>query len=896
MSHLFSFASRVTASALQRALLALLASSSLLIGLERRASQTLTLPQELPRQGYKLVDQFPGVAFASPVTIAAPPDETNRLFIVEKGGRIAVITNLAKPDRSVFLDLTPRRLLTGGESGALGLAFHPGFATNGFFFVSYSLSNFTSSEGRGIHQRLARFQAVPPAAATVNLTTERPLITQFDQAANHNGGDLHFGPDGYLYLSLGDEGGGLDTFNNAQRIDKDFFAGILRIDVDARPENADPTPHPAFQDATHLAYKIPAGNPWVGATQFLGRAVDSAKLRAEFYAVGLRNPWKFSFDPETGTLFCGDVGQDTREEINVIVKGGNYGWAFREGSLAGPKSSQAPAGQAFLPPIHEYSHGSSGTTTGNSVTGGHVYRGSRLPDLRGYYVFGDYISGNIWALRYENQTTNGWVRLANERSISGFGLDPRNGDLLIAAYTENKIKRLDFDPSIVGTPLPQTLADTGAFSDLASLTPQAGIVGYSVNVPFWSDGAEKRRWFSLPRTNTFIQFSASNNWVVPAGAVWIKHFDLVTNEVTGTRRRLETRFLIKNSTGLYGITYRWEPGSTNATLVPKDGVEEDIPILSAGGLIRTQRWSYPSRSACLACHPVNAGGLLGFSTVQLNGDHEYPDSGPTNQLRALAQAGYFQGPIPSPASLPRLVPANHPTASLEYRVRSYLDANCAGCHQPGGSAPNTWDARFVTSTAISRIIEGSLNDQGGDEANQLVSPGDLDHSEIFTRINTRGPKQMPPLASSELDRASVELLQTWINSPEIRSRGSYQIWRSAVLSGAAEAEADPAADPDQDGGNNEQEWLAGTNPRDPADRLGVAIRSRAGAYELWVTLPANRQLTIETSESLLNASPWEPVPFDFPFPPFRSTSETVVAPLPGTDGAGRYYRVRVDTL
>lgn len=893
---LFKFHRWASTSILLSVFSVILAWPDRVVALERRANTTLTLPQQLPRVGYKLIDQFPGVTFSSPVTIAAPPGETNRLFIVEKGGQIAVITNLAAPNRTVFLDLSPRRLLTGGESGALGLAFHPGFATNGFFFVYYSLSNFTSSDGRGIHQRLARFQAVPPGAATVNLATERPLITQFDQAANHNGGDLHFGPDGYLYLSLGDEGGGFDTFNNAQRIDKDFFAGILRLDVDARPENVDPTPHPALQEASHLPYKIPADNPWVGATEFIGRAVDPTKLRAEFYAVGLRNPWKFSFDPETGILFCGDVGQDAREEINVIVKGGNYGWAFREGSLAGPKSSQTPPGETFLGPIHEYLRGSTGTTTGNSVTGGRVYRGDRLPELYGYYVFGDYISGNIWAFRYENRAAVGWVRLANERFLSGFGADPRNGDLLIASYTENKIKRLDFDPAIVGPPLPQTLADTGAFADLNALTPEEGIVAYSVNAPFWSDGAEKRRWFSLPQTNTFIQFSASNDWVVPAGAVWIKHFDLVTNEVTGAKRRLETRFLVKNPTSLYGITYRWEVGATNASLVDDDGLEEDIVIWSAGDQTRTQRWSYPSRSACLACHTLNAGGLLGFSTVQLNGDHDYPDSGPTNQLLALAHANYFQGRIPSPASLPRLVPANHPTASLEYRVRSYLDANCSACHQPGGSAPNTWDARFITATASARIIEGALNDQGGDAANRLVSPGDLDHSEIFTRINSRGPKQMPPLASSELDLASIELLRSWITSREISSRGSYETWKSAFLSGVSEPDADPTADLDQDGGTNEQEWLAGTNPRDPADRLGVAIRNQAGTYELRVTLPANRQLTVEVRESLLDAAPWQPLPFDFPFPPFRTTSETVVIPLSGTDGAERYYRVRVGTL
>ena len=864
--------------------------------LERRPNTTLTLPQQPPRLGYKWVDHFPGITFVNPVTIASAPAETNRLFIVEKGGQIAVITNLAQPTRSVFLDLSPRGLMTGGESGVLGLAFHPGFATNGYFFVYYSLSNYLTADGRGLHQRLSRFQAIPPDSVQVELSTERPLITQFDQAPNHNGGDLHFGPDGYLYVGLGDEGGGNDTFNNAQRLDKDFFAGILRIDVDSRPENLDPTPHTALRDTNALPYKIPADNPWVSATELAGRPLDRTKLRAEFYAIGLRNPWKFAFDPESGVLICGDVGQDAREEIDQIVAGGDYGWPYREGSLPGPKAASKPDNIVLVEPLHEYAHGSTGTLTGNSVTGGRIYRGHRLPELYGFYLFSDYISGNLWAMRVDGGPTTEKVRLTGERFSAGFGVDPRNQELLLASYAENKIKRLDFDPTIVGTPFPNLLSGTGAFADLATLEVHAGIEPYQVNAPFWSDHAEKRRWFSIPQTNVVIGFSASNNWTFPAGMLWIKHFDLITNEITGAKRRLETRFLVKNPSGAYGITYRWAPGAEDATLVPDQGLEDFISIVTANGSVRTQHWSYPSRSSCLACHTTSGGTALGFSTWQLNRIHTAGDGAVHNQLQDLAEAGYFDRALPTVDTLPRLIATTNTVASLEYRVRSYLDANCSACHQPGGTAPNSWDARFNTPTHLTRILDGSLNDVGNNPSNRVVVQGDPDHSVLLSRISTRGPKQMPPLGSNELDQDSIKLVKAWIQSQELLFTGNYTAWRDIFLQGLDAANREPSADPDDDGATNAQEQLAGTDPQQGTERLAVAIRSQAGAYELVTTQPANRRLRIEVRSSASPNEPWRELPLRLPDPAFRREAISLVVPLtPLTDGE-RYYRVRVDSL
>jgi glucose/arabinose dehydrogenase len=268
------------------------------------------------------------------------------------------------------------RVATGGgndERGLLALAFHPEFAANRQFYVWYTL-NTTSPAGSGLHNRLARFLASATEPHAADSASEAPLLTQRDEAANHNGGQLLFGPDGHLYLSLGDEGGANDQYQNSQRLDRDFFAGVIRIDVDRRPGSLAPNPHPAVHAG---AYAVPPDNPWVGATSFHGAAVTPAAVRTEFWAVGLRNPWRMAFDAATGHLWLGDVGQNAREEINVIVRGGNYGWSYREGPIAGPRGNPpAAAAATFLPPIWEYPN----PAQGQSVTGG--LRVSRIT-LRG---------------------------------------------------------------------------------------------------------------------------------------------------------------------------------------------------------------------------------------------------------------------------------------------------------------------------------------------------------------------------------------------------------------------------------------------------------------------------------------------------------------------------------
>lgn len=372
--------------------------------------------------------------FEQPIAIIAPPGGASQLYILEKPGRVILLDDLAQPKRRVFLDITSRVGSSDSEQGILALAFHPDFAQNRQFYVWYT--SMRRVDGRSVREdRLSRFLISADDAKVADPASEQPLLAQADDAGNHNGGQLLFGPDGYLYLSLGDEGGADDQYRNSQRIDRDFFSGILRLDVDRRPENLAPNPHPAVRPGS---YSVPRDNPFVGAERFNGAAVDPAKVRTEFWAVGLRNPWRMAFDAATGQLWCGDVGQNQHEEIDLIVRGGNYGWNFREGNF--PFRGTPPPEAKFIEPIWDYPH-----SQGISVTGGLVYHGKAHPDLEGKYLFADFGFPRLWALTPDGDKPVGAERVRQIAAVPGivaFGQDPRTGEVLLASLLTGEILRL----------------------------------------------------------------------------------------------------------------------------------------------------------------------------------------------------------------------------------------------------------------------------------------------------------------------------------------------------------------------------------------------------------------------------------------------------------------------
>jgi uncharacterized repeat protein (TIGR03806 family) len=858
------------------------------VPLQRAANTTLQMPPAPPSFGYTSGNAWGTLTFTNPVCIASPPGETNRLFILEKRGRMTVITNLAAPTRTVFMDITSRVTSSeniSDEQGLLGLAFHPGYATNRFFYLDYT-GNATTTAGTGRHDILARFETSAANADQGLPGSEQRLIVQLDEGSNHNAGDLHFGPDGYLYVSLGDEGGAEGQYNNTQRINKDFFSGILRIDVDKRPGSLPPNPHPAATSN----YAVPPDNPFVGADQFNGLAVNSNNVRTEFWAVGLRNPWRMSFDPVSGLLYCGDVGQGTREEIDLIVKGANYGWNYWEGFLRRTNSALIPAGFVHAQPLIDYSH-----SVGISVTGGRVSRGQRLSQLYGAYLYADYGSGRVWALRHTGTNVTQNTVILTDSGISAFGIDPRNSDVLyadLASATNATIDRINYSSSSSGAPLPATLADTGAFTNLDTLTPHAGIVPYNLNVPFWSDHAIKTRWVSLPNTNSTINFSPAGNWSFPTGTVWIKHFELeLTNGVASSRKRLETRFIVRNSTGVYGVTYRWGDSLTNATLVAEEGLDEPFVIDQGGGILRTQVWHYPSRTECLLCHTPAGGLALGFNTAQLNRDYDYVGV-TTNQIAALSLAGYFSTNVTGIHTLPALAHPTNSAASLEYRARSYLAANCSQCHQPNGTVQGLWDARITTPIALAGLINGALIDDDGSPSIRVIAPGSPANSMLLTRISTLGTGRMPPLDSHVLDQQAIDLIGAWITN-DLPNYQSFADWQANHFGSTNDPNALALADPDNDGANNLLEYLTGTDPRTNAGVWKISVQLTSERVQVLFPQIANRGFEVQATTDLFGADPWQAL--DVPGnQPFFSVTNRIWAIEDAISGAqSKFYRVRV---
>ncbi|HWX22167.1 MAG TPA: chitobiase/beta-hexosaminidase C-terminal domain-containing protein [Candidatus Binatia bacterium] len=322
-------------------------------------------------------------------------------------------------------------------------------------------------------------------------------------------------------------------------------------------------------------------------------------------------------------------------------------------------------------------------------------------------------------------------------------------------------------PETASGSLPALLSQTGAFNNTRDLIPSESLIPYDLNVAFWSDGASKSRWISIPSgpTNAQITFSPTGEWNFPNGTVLVKHFEIATNEERpDLKRRLETRFIVREASGkVYGATYKWRADNSDADLLASN-LSETLLITTTTGT-RTQNWYYPSRQDCRTCHTDTAGGVLGLKTRQLNRDFTYPNGTTDNQLRAWNHVGLFR-PEPSEADLAhyaRLAPANDATRTLEDRARSYLDANCAHCHRPGGTVLD-FDTRYDTPLEKQKLVDGPvLLDEGLDRA-RIIAPNDIWRSIAFLRVSATDALKMPPLAHEKLDREAVTLLRQWIES------------------------------------------------------------------------------------------------------------------------------------
>jgi uncharacterized repeat protein (TIGR03806 family) len=760
-------------------------------------------PRDPASAQWDVVPAFPNLTLPDPLVIATSPADT-RLYVGSRDGQIVSFVNTPNVSTTTpFLDLRDRVAVVW-DGGFLGMMFHPQFGTpgaphRGHVYVYYSSYCPIDATKRlvdmaacnpgypqggtggffGTWLRLSRF-TVADGQTVPDKASERVLLNIRLFNSSHRGGGMVFADDGKFWLTIGDQ----FRYDTAQDIVNTLEGGVLRLELDVtegvggaftcpagshlpvrafgHPDPQNPTQMIGQPDETSgQLYCIPDDNPWL----------SPAGANFEEYAtIGHRNPHRLAKDPATGRLWAGEVGESSREEVNILQLGHNYGWPFREGKIAGPSPPPPPGSilGILTEPVIDFTRDDAG-----ALIGGYVYHGTRFPELEGRYLAGDYLTRKMWAITLDEATMTATADLLttfDPGALGTFGQD-QNGEIYMGSvagpgplYTLSRITASVPDP-------PALLSQLGAFSSLATLTPSNVWVPYGLNEPFWSDGARKTRWVAMPNDGVRntpgeqAAYSPTSDWSFPNGTVAMKHFELPLDEANpNVKTRLETRFMIRGEDARwYGLTYRWLANQTDAVLLT-DGETADYSVALAGGGTRAQTWLFPSRIQCLSCHNAGTSGLLGVRTHQLNGNFTYPSTGRTdNQLATWSHLGMLSPAPGAPAGLLRAKAHGDATASLEDRARSWLDANCSSCHRPGTGNRAFFDTRYTTPLAAQGLVYTSAIDNLGIPNSYLVAPGSPDHSILWHRAGTAlAPFSMPPLAKWLVDTAGMEVVTQWI--------------------------------------------------------------------------------------------------------------------------------------
>jgi uncharacterized repeat protein (TIGR03806 family) len=679
-------------------------------GLDERPSNSTCHAPARPESGTdaRLGRVFWDVGFTQPIAMQLQPSDDRYWFMAEQDGDIWRFDNdLSSQVQTKVLDIS-HRLNTGFEMGLLGMVLHPDFADNGYLYTYV-----TDSTGGALISRLSRFEW-HAGSESFETSSETVLMELTQPYSNHNGGQLAFGPDGLLYWGLGDGGSAGDPLGNGQNTDT-LLGSILRIDVDGGSP-----------------YAIPADNPFA-----LGGG------EPEIYAWGLRNPWAFHFDPATGSLWVGDVGQYSWEEIDRVERGGNYGWNLLEGDHC---YAVTPCDDPdLIGPIIEYPNPGSA-----SVVGGPVYQGELVPSLQGTVLYSDFYTGELWGI--EQDPMSGEVSKTLFASqpgtyFSGFGQDDE-GEVYLHSYYDGAIYRVEAGTGVPAETIPVNLSETGCVDPDDPAQPAEALIPYGINAPLWSDGADKQRWMALPDGET-ITIADDGQLEFPVGTVLVKQFS--KDDVL-----LETRLLVRHEDGDWGgYAYAWNEAGTAAQW-ERGGAA--LPLEDG-------HWTVPTMSQCMQCHTDAVARTLGLELQQLQGQFTYPGGLTRDQLGTLEHIGLFTDSLPDGiAALPAVDDAG---ASLEDRARAVLHANCAGCHQEGGTGGSEMDLRFATPLAAMGAC-GVLPDAGtlGVSGAELLRPGAPDQSMIAVRMGTRGAGSMPPVGTSEVDDAGLGVVREWISAIE----------------------------------------------------------------------------------------------------------------------------------
>jgi uncharacterized repeat protein (TIGR03806 family) len=709
-------------------------------GLDKRVPWTTSkvIGSPEPPPAYRAENAFPRIKLFEPLDLFQPAG-SDRFFVAQRDGKVFSFENKPGADKAELALELPKQII-------YGMTFHPKFADNGYLYLTYLPHGDTVLPNGS---RVARFTVNKTTPPTVDRASE--LVIFEWKSGGHNGGCLKFGPDGCLYLGTGDGSGIADSDVIGQDLSS-VNARILRFDVD----------HPA----AGKNYGIPKDAPFANV----------AGARPEIYAYGLRQPWRFSFDKKTGDLWVGEVGQDLWESVYKIERGGNYGWSVNEGAHPfRPERKKGPT--PILPAVVEHGHADF-----RSLTGGYVYHGTRLPELAGQYIYGDFDTGRVWAFLYDGgkatqhreiaRTTHRIVSWAEDSAGEVYFVDFVDGGIHRLVKAMGQAANLDF---------PKKLSQTGLFASTKDHIPAPGVIGYEVNAQLWGDHALKQRFLALPGSSrigfdeiTYPQPSpgAPPGWRFPDGTVLVKTFSMETERgKPETAKRLETRLLHFQQFGgsqeigdqyWRGYTYVWNDDQTDADLLDAGGKDVMLQV-KVDGKLTEQKYRFPSRAECTLCHTNASKFALGVSTLQMNRDHDYGGA-VANQLATLDHLGVFTKPLPAaPEKLPRLADFRDPKLSAEVRARSYLHSNCSHCHMKWGGGNAEFKLLATIPLADMGILDVPPQHGNFDIKNaKILAAGDPDRSVLVRRMAMTGLGRMPHIGSQVVDEAAVGFLRQWI--------------------------------------------------------------------------------------------------------------------------------------
>ena len=683
----------------------------LMLSAEERVAWTDSKLQGSPEPPPPYVAEavWPHITFTDPLDATLLASE-QKLFITERSGKIWSLPSdlSASPAQAeLFADASqfiPRLLRL------LGLAFHPKFEDNGKWYLYYVVESDTDRFEVALSEfeMNKRLQLIP--------NSERKLFQK--AGSGHTGGDIQFGPDGYLYIPIGDLTPPSPPDPNRSGQDLSQLASkILRVDID--------------NFSAGQAWGIPPDNPFI----------DIEGARPEIYAYGFRNPWKISFHPVSGELWVGDVGWEMWEMVYRVEKGANYGWSYTEGPMP-TNTDQSTGPSPISPPTTTYDH-----SVGASITGGYFVSNNRLPELKGAYLYGDYVTGKVWALMWDGDRVTSNREIADTRQdIVTFGEDASGEVFFLELANEANIQRLIPNPKQATTAsFPTKLSETGLFSDIRKQTASEGVYTFEIQSPMWLDGLQADYWVAMPGKSG-ITTTADDRRGFPV-INYSKPKDMVlAKTIHDGKRKIETQIL--HYDGYWkGYSYQWNEAQTDATLVRKEGQDATI---------NGKSYHFSSRNECIRCHGSNFNRPLAFFPGQMNRD---------GQLKKFKDLGIIDTVFVNMASKQPLANPYDESNDLETRARSWLHSNCSHCHKVSGGSGLTNQMNIAVRTGDLELLNmpplrGDFGIQGG----SLIEPGNPYRSVLYYRTATHAAGHMPMIGTRTLDKQGVELIHDWIRS------------------------------------------------------------------------------------------------------------------------------------